>query len=61
MKKDLEFLNSKYWLSNVENNEEKGEATKYGNMSGFKALSLRLYDQIDGNKTDSKKLLSKFD
>ena len=61
MKKDLEFLNSKYWLSNVENNEEKGEATKYGNMSGFKELSLRLYDQIDDNKTDSKKLLSKFD
>ena len=62
LKKDVLFLNSSYWLSNPEEGMQKGEATKYGNMSGFKELSLRLYDQIDGNKkTDSKKLLSKFD
>ena len=60
-KKDIKFLDSSYWLSNPESGEQKGEATKYGNMSGFKELSLQLYDQINDKKVDEDELMNQFD
>lgn len=61
LKKDIAFLNSGYWLSNPEDGIPKGEATKYGNMSGFKELSLRLYEMINSETVDEEELLSQFD
>ena len=61
LKEDLHFLNSNYWLSNPELNDIKGEATKYGNMSGFKELSIQLYSQINDEIIDDDELLSQFD
>ena len=61
LKKDVLFLNSSYWLSNPEEGMQKGEATKYGNMSGFKELSVQLYNQINDEQVDESELLSQFD
>ena len=48
LSKDKEFLNSDWWASNIEfhSKGQKGEATKYGNMAGFKQLGKRMFQNI---------------
>jgi len=48
LNKDLKFLTSEFWVSNIVFSEKsrKGEATKYGNMAGFKQLGKVMFQEI---------------